>query len=197
MDSNHRPSGYEPDELPLLHAASLRWHQSRRCARLTPLIGLVRGPCLPAGIPPVPAALQCFTSRFGMERGGSTAPHTHQWFKGQVKNTKHTRFHVITSRLNLLLFIREALVHARWLSAPVAGLPTPTAYPGRLPGDLPAYSCEGAHLRAHFPLRCCQRFLLPAIASEPAGRPTTPSPAGRPRRSSRTRRSSRQHPNRS
>ncbi len=22
MDSNHRPSGYEPDELPLLHAAS-------------------------------------------------------------------------------------------------------------------------------------------------------------------------------
>src|SRR5919199_4309961 len=23
MDSNHRPSGYEPDELPLLHAASL------------------------------------------------------------------------------------------------------------------------------------------------------------------------------
>src|SRR5215211_2469116 len=25
MDSNHRPSGYEPDELPLLHAAPSTW----------------------------------------------------------------------------------------------------------------------------------------------------------------------------
>jgi len=44
----------------------------------------------------------------------------------------------------------------------------------------------------HFPLRCFQRFLLPAIATEPAGRPTTPPPAGRPGRSSRTEPSSRQ-----
>ncbi len=60
MDSNHRPSGYEPDELPLLHAASPQVH----------------GPRLP-GRTPVPSALRCFTARFEMERGGSSALNTH------------------------------------------------------------------------------------------------------------------------
>ena len=64
-------------------------------------------------------------------------------------------------------------------------------------GGLTCLKQRGWRLRAWFPLRCCQRFSLPTIASEPAGRPTTPSPAGRPRRSSRTKRSSRHHPNRS
>jgi hypothetical protein len=38
-----------------------------------------------------------------------------------------------------------------------------------------------------FPLRCIQRFPRPTIATQPAGRPTTAPPAGRPARSSRTR----------
>ena len=67
---------------------------------------------------------------------------------------------------------------------------------GRLPshllGDLPALCGECIHLAAHFPLRCFQRFLLPDIATQPAGRPTTAPLAVRPRRSSRTERSSAQ-----
>ena len=62
--------------------------------------------------------------------------------------------------------------------------------PGRLPGDLPACCREWRHLGGHFPLRCFQRFLPPDMATEPAGRPTTPPPAVRPLRSSRTKSSS-------
>ena len=65
--------------------------------------------------------------------------------------------------------------------------------PSHLLGDLPACSRECTHLAAHFPLRCFQRFLLPDIATEPAGRPTTPPPAVRPIRSSRTKISSAQY----
>ena len=42
----------------------------------------VHGPCLPAGIPPVPSALRRFTTRFGMGRGGSIALLAHHWFRG-------------------------------------------------------------------------------------------------------------------
>ena len=80
--------------------------------------------------------------------------------------------------------------------APVASTPRRASSSGRFPshllGDLPAYSGECTHLAAHFPLRCFQRFLLPDIATQPAGRPTTAPPAVRPRRSSRTERSSAQ-----
>jgi len=61
------------------------------------------------------------------------------------------------------------------------------ACPGDLPGVLPGYTSESTLLEAHFPLRCFQRLMLPNIATEPAGRPTTPPPAVRPARSSRTR----------
>ena len=40
---------------------------------------------------------------------------------------------------------------------------------------------------AGFALRCFQRFPVPTVATQPAGRPTTAPPAGRPPRSSRTR----------
>src|SRR3954453_15442063 len=69
MDSNHRPSGYEPDELPLLHAA----------------LGMAHGSTLPAVLPPVPSALPRFTTRFGMERGGSTALRARHWLRGQCR----------------------------------------------------------------------------------------------------------------
>ena len=77
--------------------------------------------------------------------------------------------------------------------APVTSTPHDASSAGRLPsyllGGLPAICCEYIHLGGHFPLRCFQRFLLPDIATEPAGCPTTPPPAVRPRRSSRTERS--------
>jgi hypothetical protein len=82
---------------------------------------------------------------------------------------------------------REALDYAHGSPARVATRPVSAAQPSHLLGVLPAYSCESIHLEAHFPLRCFQRFLLPDIATEPAGRPTTPPPAVRPARSSRTR----------
>jgi hypothetical protein len=37
----------------------------------------------PSGQPPVLSALRCFTTRFGMDRGGTTAPHARHWFRGQ------------------------------------------------------------------------------------------------------------------
>src|SRR3954452_9804328 len=69
MDSNHRPSGYEPDELPLLHAA----------------LGMAHGSSLPAVQPPVPSTLPRFTTRFGMERGGATALRARHWLRGQCR----------------------------------------------------------------------------------------------------------------
>src|SRR5215207_8326996 len=69
MDSNHRPSGYEPDELPLLHAA----------------LGMAHGSSLPAVLPPVPSTLPRFTTRFGMERGGATALRARHWLRGQCR----------------------------------------------------------------------------------------------------------------
>src|SRR6476660_1367366 len=69
MDSNHRPSGYEPDELPLLHAA----------------LGMAHGSSLPAVQPPVPSTRLRFTTRFGMERGGATALRARHWLRGQCR----------------------------------------------------------------------------------------------------------------
>src|SRR5690349_21463334 len=69
MDSNHRPSGYEPDELPLLHAA----------------LGMAHGSTLPAVLPPVPSTLPRFTTRFGMDRGGTTALRARHWLRGQCR----------------------------------------------------------------------------------------------------------------
>jgi hypothetical protein len=63
LDLNQRPSGYEPDELPLLHPA--------------PSCGVI--PKLPGGdqlsqqvAPPVSSALGPFTTVFGMGTGGPT-----------------------------------------------------------------------------------------------------------------------------
>src|SRR5215208_769990 len=110
MDSNHRPSGYEPDELPLLHAA----------------IGMAHGSSLPAVLPPVPSALPRFTTRFGMERGGPTALRARHWLRGQCRVSwmaEYDRFiHRRSSR-------REALVHALPSPAPLAGPPARAAYP--------------------------------------------------------------------
>ena len=170
MDSNHRPSGYEPDELPLLHAA-LEW---------------AHGPSLPAVRPPVPSALPRFTTRFGMERGGSTALRARHWLRGQC-------------RVSWMLACCPVPPHvfpqgSPRPCAPVASTDRSASSAGRLPshllGDLPALRGECIHLAAHFPLRCFQRFLLPDVATQPAGRPTTAPLAVRPRRSSRTERSS-------
>ncbi len=171
MYSNHRPSGYEPDELPLLHAASK-----------------AHGPTLPAGIPPVPSALRRFTTRFEMERGGPIARPARLWLRGVQNVCCLTDLVPSPSHVFLQGSPRPC--------APVASTPHGASSSGRFPshllGDLPARSSEYRHLGMHFPLRCFQRFLRPDIATEPAGRPTTPPPAVRPLRSSRTKSSSAQ-----
>ena len=87
-----------------------------------------------------------------------------------------------------LLLLRGKPSTLRYPSPPrVATRPAWAACPSRLLGVLPGLTSESTHLRAGFPLRCFQRFALPNIATEPAGRPTTPPPAVRPARSSRTR----------
>ena len=91
---------------------------------------------------------------------------------------------------------REALAHAHASPLPVARPPARTAFPVISRGAYQPYSCEVTHLGGPFPLRCFQRFWPPNIATEPAGRPTTPPPAVRPRRSSRTERSAPQSPKR-
>src|SRR4029453_13493637 len=102
MDSNHRPSGYEPDELPLLHAA----------------LGMAHGSTLPAVLPPVPSTLPRFTPRFGMGGGGSTALHARHWRRGQCRVSCRVSainwLHARSSR-------REALVHALPSPPPLAG----------------------------------------------------------------------------
>ena len=144
---------------------------------------MARGPTLPAGIPPVPSALQRFTTRFGMDRGGSTALRARHWFRG---------VHIVATS-PASPSPHGFLQGSPRPCAPVTSTPHDASSAGRLPsyllGGLPAICCEYIHLGGHFPLRCFQRFLLPDIATEPAGCPTTPPPAVRPRRSSRTERS--------
>jgi hypothetical protein len=173
MDSNHRPSGYEPDELPLLHAA----------------LGMAHGSTLPAVIPPVPSTLPRFTTRFGMERGGATALRARHWLRGQCRMYWMDKQ---SSRTPPEVFPQGSPRPCAPVASTPRGASSSGRFPSRLLGDLPAYSGECTHLAAHFPLRCFQRFLLPDIATQPAGRPTTAPPAVRPRRSSRTERSSAQ-----
>src|SRR3982750_74344 len=112
MDSNHRPSGYEPDELPLLHAA----------------LGMAHGSSLPAVQPPVPSTLLRFTTRFGMERGGATALPARHWLRGQCR-VSWMGLRRSTSNLHTRSSRREALVHALPSPPPLAGPPARAAYP--------------------------------------------------------------------
>ena len=151
-------------------------------------------PSLPAGIPPVPSALECFTTRFGMGRGGSTPLLARQWFR--VDN--HHRARPIETWSSMSQIFHQGSPQP---CAPVASICRHTSSSGRSPssllGALPDYISEYTHLGGYFPLRCFQRFLRPDVDTEPAGRPTTPPPAVRPIRSSRTKISSPQYTNRS
>ena len=148
-------------------------------------------PSLPHGNRAVPSALECFTTRFGMGRGGSTPLRARQWLRVGISRLLYT-----------------ALIHQPIFPqgspqpcAPVAAICRHTSSSGRSPsnllGALPVIYSEYTHLGGYFPLRCFQRFLRPDVATEPAGRPTTPPLAVRPIRSSRTEISSPQCTNRS
>jgi hypothetical protein len=152
----------------------------------------VHGPTLPAGIPPVPSALPRFTTRFGMGRGGTTALLAHHWFRGQWRGTFFGQF-CICRFIPGHVFPQGSPRPCARVACTCRHASSSRRFPSHLLGDLPAYSRECTHLAVHFPLRCFQRFLLPDIATEPAGRPTTPPPAVRPIRSSRTKISSAQY----
>ena len=179
MDSNHRPSGYEPDELPLLHAAM--WNGARTYS--------------PSGHPASTFGAAVFHDPVrdgtGWDHGASRTPLA-QGPSGEAC--------VLVVRCSVLVSATPGHVFPQGSPRPCAlvactprGASSLSRLPSHLLGDLPAYSRECTHLAAHFPLRCFQRFLLPDIATEPAGRPTTPPPAVRPIRSSRTKISSAQY----
>jgi hypothetical protein len=171
MDSNHRPSGYEPDELPLLHAAS-NWRTDLLSQR----------------------TFRQYLRRCRVSRPGSG------WIGVGPRRSTHAMW---LRGVQSVVFSRRRRVPRGFQQgsprpcAPVACTCRHASSSGRSPsyllGGLPAYSRECSHLGGHFPLRCFQQFLPPDIATEPAGRPTTPPPAVRPRRSSRTKRSSPQN----
>ena len=162
---------------------------------------------------PVPAALLRFTARFGMGRGGSRA------LKGHPQPAQSVLVHRAPAMFTLLLprvssrwscgpspapaprvaaahacRIRQALGPQCPSAAPVAGRPPRTCPAAHLAAPLPASRCEVTRLVAGFALRCIQRFALPTVATQAAGRPTPAPPAGRPARSSRTRASPTQSP---
>ena len=148
---------------------------------------MAHGPTLPAAMPPVPSALRRFTTRFGMGRGGSIALPARHWLRASAGCW---RIVIIPARPGFRSGSPRPC--ARVTSTPHRAY-SARRLPGNLPGGLPGQASECSHLGAHFPLRCFQRFLLPDIATEPAGRPTTPPPAVRPIRSSRTKTSSPQN----
>ncbi len=149
----------------------------------TPRYWMAHRPSLPQGNLAVPSALECFTTRFGMGRGGTTPLRARQWFRvwNSILHTLPT-----CPRSS----IREALSHAHSSPPHVTMRPARAAYPSNLLGALPDKFSEYTHLGGYFPLRCFQRFLRPDLATEPAGRPTIPPPAVCPIRSSRTKISS-------
>jgi hypothetical protein len=176
MDSNHRPSGYEPDELPLLHAAMMGARTVSPSGQTASTLG--------AAVFHDPV------------RDGSGWVH-------RAPRTPLVQVSCGDSYPARVLSHLPSHVSPQGSPRPcarVAFTPHEASSPRRSPsillGDLPISNGEATHLGAQFPLRCFQRFLLPAIATEPAGRPTTPPPAGRPRRSSRTERSPPQSPKR-
>src|SRR5215217_2964908 len=146
MDSNHRPSGYEPDELPLLHAA----------------LGMAHGSSLPAVQPPVPSTLPRFTTRFGMERGGATALRARHWLRGQCRvcwigSSNQAAIHRRSSR-------REALVHAHPSPPRLTAPPARAAYPVISWGTYPPIAASALILRriSHldaFSGSCCRTKL--------------------------------------
>jgi len=89
---------------------------------------------------------------------------------------------------------RQGLGHQSWSALRVATPSRPLCLAGRLPAPLPAIGSEVTRLVAGFALRCFQRFPVPTVATQPAGRPTTAPPAGRSARSSRTRANPTQSP---
>jgi hypothetical protein len=152
MDSNHRPSGYEPDELPLLHAAffgrmdlrsqraSRQYH--RRCDVSRPGSGWI-------GVGP---------SRSSHARGRRVPP-------SQLKTT------TLRAPSSPHRLASASPRSSRTLGSTGRPASTGTASPGHLPGILPALGCERGYLVAGFALRCFQRFALPDIATQPCQMP--------------------------
>jgi hypothetical protein len=148
-------------------------------------------PSLPHGNRAVPSALECFTTRFGMGRGGSTPLRARQWLRVGISRLLYTAL------IHQPIFPQGSPQPCARVASICRHISSSRRFPGNLPGVLPDYISEYTHLGGYFPLRCFQRFLRPDVATEPAGRPTIPPPAVCPIRSSRTKISSPQYTKRS
>ena len=109
------------------------------------VLGGAHVPSLPAVKPPVPSAQPRFTTRFGMERGGSTALVARHWFRvlqhreGLPRSRRldtiphqqcsHPSARAVPSWRRATELAREALVHAHVSPLPLAGPPAHAAYP--------------------------------------------------------------------
>ena len=147
-------------------------------------------PSLPHGNRAVPSALECFTTRFGMGRGGSTPLRARQWLRVEYQASLPLLSHQP-------IFPQGSPQPCARVASICHHTSSSRRFPGNLPGVLPVNYSEYTHLGGYFPLRCFQRFLRPDLATEPAGRPTIPPPAVCPIRSSRTKISSPQYTKRS
>src|SRR5262245_61711294 len=91
------------------------------------------GPTLPAAMPPVPSALRRFTTRFGMDRGGSVALRARHWLRAVHLGVAAAP----PAALRRVGSAREALAHAPASPLPVTGPPARVACP---------VLCGGAYL---------------------------------------------------
>ena len=105
---------------------SVRGSPDSRLSSPTRLLFLwmARGPTLPAGIPLVPSALQRFTTRFGMDRGGSTALRARHWLRACTALQLH-----LHRRLHTMCSCKEALAHAHLSPTRLTTLPVQAALP--------------------------------------------------------------------
>lgn len=139
-------------------------------------------PSLPQGNLAVPSALECFTTRFGMGRGGSTPLHARQWFRAEFDKSTSATLRVVTYQI----FQQGSPQPCALVASTCHHASSSSRFPSSLLGALPDFLSEYINLGRYFPLRCFQRFLRPDVDTEPAGRPTIPPLAVRPIRSSRT-----------
>ena len=169
-DSNPRPLGYEPNELPLLHPAARKRGTlgirggGRRCPQR---------PRLPRGRPRS-TLRRCPGSRPGSgwvrveperSRPRTPPPPGTRDHSSQNGTTPPSRERGVPTgaRHRLERDPPSAMSTGRLRS--VTGRPPPASLPGRLPGAF-LFSDGESRLGAGFPLRCFQRFAHPDVATQ-------------------------------
>lgn len=139
-------------------------------------------PYAPTARAAVPSVLMPFTAWFGMEQRGSASPlHAPIPLRALCQPIFFVGHFIITS-LACGLCCRRAATDT-CLAISTSGLyrsrglhPWPAIRSS--PGCLPTLRCLRTHLVAGFPLRCCQRFSVPDVATQHCRSPHNWSTSG-------------------